>query len=78
MPDRKGLVPLLFICLFGFLAFGSTLRGGFLWDDHEMIEKNPHITAINITNLKYIFTHDAFDGKGDPYYRPLQLFFFFF
>ncbi len=53
-------------------AFGPTLRVGFLWDDHEMIEKNPHITTVSWTNLKHAFGHDVFDGKGDAYYRPLQ------
>ncbi len=60
------------IVLFGFISFAPTLRVGFLWDDHEMIEKNPHITGLTRENFHYAFTHDVFDGKGDAYYRPFQ------
>src|SRR5262245_54598983 len=60
------------LVLAGLLTFGSTLRVGFLWDDHEMIENNPHISPLNLDNLRVAFTSDVFLGKGDAYYRPLQ------
>lgn len=63
---------ILFIVLLGILAFGATLKVGFLWDDHEMIVNNPIIKTISISNLKHIFTHDVFEGHGDDYFRPLQ------
>ncbi|MCB4755691.1 MAG: tetratricopeptide repeat protein [Elusimicrobia bacterium] len=72
---KSTIAPYLILTLFGFLSFGPALRVGFLWDDHEMIENNQHIKKLTVENLKYIFTHDAFDGKGDPYYRPLQTLF---
>jgi len=64
---------LSFLFLLGILAFGLTLGVGFMWDDHEMIENNPKITAINGSNLRHAFTSDVFEGKGDAYYRPIQI-----
>jgi hypothetical protein len=53
-------------------AFWPTLRMGFLWDDHVMIEINPTLRSWSIPHLKHDILSDAFDGHGDPYYRPLQ------
>ncbi|MBP9698970.1 MAG: tetratricopeptide repeat protein [Elusimicrobia bacterium] len=58
--------------MFGLIAFSGIFRAGFLWDDHEMIEANPRVQSVSIDHLQHFFTHDVFDGKGDPYYRPLQ------
>lgn len=60
------------IALLGIISFSPTLKTGFLWDDHEMIEKNPHIRAFSMENLKHAFTHDVFDNKGNAYFRPFQ------
>ena len=69
---RSNARPYLLLALLGFLSFGATLTLGFMWDDHEMIEKNAHITAVTWPNIERAFRSDVFDGKGDPYYRPLQ------
>jgi tetratricopeptide (TPR) repeat protein len=37
-----------------------------------MIENNIHIQKFNGASLRHALTQDVFDGKGDPYYRPLQ------
>ncbi len=66
------LRPYLVVLFFAALSFGATLRLGFIWDDHEMIENNPAITALSIENIKAAFSTDVFNGKGDPYYRPAQ------
>ncbi|OIO02020.1 MAG: hypothetical protein COX65_01025 [Elusimicrobia bacterium CG_4_10_14_0_2_um_filter_56_8] len=58
------------ILLAAFLAFGLTLKGGFMWDDHRMIERNPGIT-LSAANLAKAFSGDPF-GQGLNYYRPLQ------
>lgn len=58
------------ILLAAFLAFGLTLRAGFLWDDHRMIERNPRIT-LGAANLAAAFRGDPF-AQGLNYYRPLQ------
>lgn len=61
----------LILCA-GLFSFGFTLRGGFIWDDHEMIVKNEQIQNFNLQNIGQAFRGDVFNGKGDDYYRPLQ------
>ncbi|MBI3291610.1 MAG: tetratricopeptide repeat protein [Elusimicrobia bacterium] len=56
------------------LAYVPTLRLGFLWDDHVMIESNPHLREWTTTHVKHDFTTDVFDGHGEKYYRPAQTF----
>ena len=63
-------LPAALIALAAFLAFGLTLRAGFLWDDHRMIEQNPRL-AVTAENLAHAFRSDPFD-QGLNYYRPLQ------
>jgi len=58
------------IFLAAFLAFGLTLKVGFMWDDHRMIEQNPRI-AMSAANLAGAFKGDPF-SQGLNYYRPLQ------
>jgi Flp pilus assembly protein TadD len=58
------------ILLAAFLAFGFTLRTGFMWDDHRMIEQNPRL-ALSAANLAGAFKGDPF-GQGLNYFRPLQ------
>lgn len=69
------LRPYLVVLFLGCLSFGATVRIGFIWDDHEMIVRNDFIKEISASSLKHAFTHDVFDGKGDPYYRPVQTLF---
>lgn len=68
--DLKAALAPAGILLAAFLAFGLTLRAGFLWDDHRMIEQNPRI-AVSAANLALAFKGDPFD-QGLNYYRPLQ------
>src|SRR5262245_31128090 len=67
-------VPLClsFLVFLALLSFGRVLTVGFLWDDHEMIEKNPVIKSVSAESFRHIFTHDVFEGHGDRYYRPVQ------
>jgi hypothetical protein len=65
----------LFSVLLAFTAYAPTFKLGFLWDDHVMIESNPGLRTWSAGNLKQDFTSDAFRGRGDPYYRPLQVIF---
>ena len=62
----------LAILLLAFAAYWPVLRLGFLWDDHTMIENNPAIRHWSANALRHDFTTDAFEGQGDPYYRPLM------
>ena len=66
---RKLLEPAV-ILLAGLLAFGLTLKVGFLWDDHRMIEQNPRL-ELTAANLGAAFKGDPF-SQGLNYYRPLQ------
>ncbi len=66
---RAALAPAA-ILLAAFLAFGLTLRVGFMWDDHRMIEQNPHL-SLSAANLAGAFKGDPFH-QGLNYYRPLQ------
>ena len=68
--DWRRLAAPAGILLAAFLAFGQTLRVGFMWDDHRMIEQNPHI-ALSAADLERAFKGDPFD-EGLNYYRPLQ------
>ncbi|OGR79148.1 MAG: hypothetical protein A2X32_11550 [Elusimicrobia bacterium GWC2_64_44] len=58
------------LLLAALLAFGLTLRVGFMWDDHRMIEQNPRL-ALSAENLAAAFKGDPF-AQGLNYYRPLQ------
>ncbi|MDD2804992.1 MAG: tetratricopeptide repeat protein [Elusimicrobiales bacterium] len=58
------------LLLAALLAFGITLRVGFLWDDHRMIEQNPRL-ELSAGNLAAAFKGDPF-AQGLNYYRPLQ------
>ncbi|HAT73054.1 MAG TPA: hypothetical protein DCS63_09590 [Elusimicrobia bacterium] len=58
------------IFLAALLAFGLTLKTGFMWDDHRMIEQNPRL-ELNAGNLVSAFKGDPFN-QGLNYYRPLQ------
>jgi len=60
------------LVLLTFAAYGPTLKLGFMWDDHVMIESNSHLRQWSLAELRHDFTTDVFDGHGDPYYRPAQ------
>jgi len=62
----------LMLVVLAFAAYGPTLKLGFFWDDHVMIEANPHLRSWSWQELRHDFTTDVFDGHGDPYYRPAQ------
>ncbi len=69
-PGLKAALAPAGILLAAALAFGLTLRAGFLWDDHRMIEQNPRI-SMSAANLAGAFKGDPF-AQGLNYYRPLQ------
>ncbi|KAF0127126.1 MAG: hypothetical protein FD189_635 [Elusimicrobia bacterium] len=56
-----------------FAAYSPTLRLGFVWDDHRMIEENARIRSWSADNIRSWFRGDPF-GQGLNYYRPLQTF----
>jgi len=69
----KNLIPAKAICiiiLLGVVAFGATLKLGFLWYDHQIIEQNPYITQWTFKNLCHNFSTD-FLNQG--LYRPVGI-----
>src|SRR5438552_2382581 len=69
LPRSNRIVAIVTLAL---VAYGPTLRMGFLWDDHVMIEANPALREWSTRTLTHDFTTDVFDGFGDKYYRPAQ------
>jgi protein O-mannosyl-transferase len=52
-------------------ALLPTLRQGFIYDDHKIIEQNARLRAWTAENLRHDFTSNVFDDSNeDPYYRP--------
>lgn len=74
-PDNKSiLMSLILIIIFGFTAYGNSLKGEFLWDDEFLVENNVYIKSWS--NIPKIFTKDIGAGAGKKYYfyRPTQMF----
>ena len=67
MNDRAKL----FLTLLATVALlhGLSLAGGFVWDDHVLIEDNPSIR--NLGNVPSFFTRNYFGAEADSeLYRP--------
>ena len=62
------------ICLMLVLAcFGRGIAGGFVWDDHQIVERNPVVRTLNpTTHLRSEFFSHREVQYG--YYRPLVTF----
>lgn len=70
-PASSPLQRFLVISLLTFTAYFPTLKVGFLWDDHVLIENNIHLRSWSLENIRHDFHEDVSDGKGDEfYYRP--------
>jgi tetratricopeptide (TPR) repeat protein len=71
-PSRYALGParaLLLLALLSCSVFAVSLGGGFVWDDHEIVERNPLFTEAR--NLPRIFlAEDRFEHIATGYYRP--------
>ncbi|MEA3307030.1 MAG: tetratricopeptide repeat protein [Elusimicrobiota bacterium] len=63
----------LILLAFSAIAFSRTLNVGFIWDDHQMIEANPHIKSITFDNIKHNLFSNIFNRHDATYYRPLQM-----
>jgi hypothetical protein len=77
VPAWKKQIPLLDLALLALLvliAFAPVLGGGFVFDDHSLIENNPSLHSL--TGLGRAFTTDFYRFHGgehglSAYYRPL-------
>ena len=70
----------LFLCLVVMLTFANSLYGGFVYDDHRVVLKNPLLGHWDWATLRVIFAHDYWaaynpdmlGGNLDSlFYRPL-------
>lgn len=64
--------PVVVVAAATVLAYGNSLRNGFVWDDDRIIVHNA--TNRSLGNIGTILTVPDVLGKGDPttYYRPLS------
>lgn len=64
-------MALLFIVVATATVYSGSLRNGFVWDDHDIVEKYHFNSSLG--NLPLLFEHtDSITGWAKyPYYRPL-------
>lgn len=72
--NKVVLLSIALIIILGFIAYGNSLNGKFIWDDFNLVRDNRHIR--NSSNITGIFTQDIGAGAAEKYnfYRPLQMF----
>jgi len=69
----RRLWPVLLIAAAAALAYGDSLRNGFVWDDHTYIERNPFVQdprnlGVLLDRRYYLGTHEVLVG-----HRPVFL-----
>ncbi|MBN1872332.1 MAG: hypothetical protein JW800_07145, partial [Candidatus Omnitrophica bacterium] len=66
-------LSLILIVVMGFIAFGNSLKGDLLWDDHYLVKNNIYIRSLGY--IKDIFTENIEPAyrKRFFFYRPLQV-----
>jgi len=74
---RRHLITILLLAAVGFLAYGRSLRNGFVWDDDLQIQRNPFVHAGQ--PWVPLFTSDVWGYTSGTqrsmsnYYRPMQM-----
>lgn len=76
VADRRVLAAALLVAGWSVICYLSCLGGGFVFDDHVLIEDNPYIQDLGNTPL-FFTSKDArivreFAGLQDDTYRPVQ------
>ncbi len=74
MKPKYQLILVLF--LLNLAAYGSSLKGGFIWDDKLLIVENNAVAAPN--HIGQVFISDLYDKSQANYYRPILEFSFIF
>ncbi|MBN3038085.1 MAG: tetratricopeptide repeat protein [Candidatus Omnitrophica bacterium] len=70
--NRATVFSIILIVALGFVVYGNSLKGEFVWDDEHLIEKNVYIRSFS--HLGDIFSKDISGVEGKyGFYRPLQL-----
>lgn len=59
---------LTLILVLAALAYAPAMPGGFVYDDHRLVERNPLLTDGSLAD---VFTTDLAGGRGWQIYRPL-------
>lgn len=69
----KKIGPVILITALGFIVYGNSLQGKFVWDDEYLIQRNTYTRSF--TSLPKIFTQDIGAGSGRffGFYRPIQM-----
>ncbi len=64
---------IILIAALGFLVYGNSLQGKFLWDDEYLIKYNTYLRSFS--NLAKVFSNDIGHGSGRKFgfYRPVQM-----
>jgi protein O-mannosyl-transferase len=67
------ILHILCIAVCGFLVYGNSLRGEFIWDDFAYVKDNPHIKDWAF--LPGLFSESVGAGAGvrSSFYRPVQM-----
>ena len=73
MGKKIIILHVLCIVVCGFLVYGNSLRGEFIWDDFGYVKDNVHIKYWSF--LPVIFSESVGAGAGahSSFYRPLQM-----
>jgi tetratricopeptide (TPR) repeat protein len=71
LRKHKRTIAMIILGLTALTAFRAALGIGFIWDDHQFIEANPHIKTWTTASLKHAFLSDPFNQSLN-YYRPFQ------
>src|SRR3989338_11594974 len=75
MPQKgAGIICVVLIILTGFIIYGNSLQGQFIWDDERLIQNNPVIK--DWSGIAEIFTSTLRTplAEGTSAFRPLQTF----
>ena len=58
-----------------FAVYGNSLTNDYVWDDKDLVARNPDIRQVSAKNINTIFTHDIlYFAERSNFYRPLQSF----
>ena len=71
---KKGVfISIALIIIFGFIVYGNSLNGKFIWDDDKLIKESAYLK--NLSFIPNFFIKDIGAGAGikSGSYRPLQM-----
>jgi len=74
-PEHKIYISVLLIIILGFVVYGNSLKGEFIWDDLNLVKNNTYIRSWS--NIPKVFTSHIGAGTLTEekyiFYRPLQM-----